>query len=140
MFSSAVVLAALARLPVSVMEDDDMRKHAGQWVAWTRDRRQVLAVADSFADVMKEAAAAGERDPYVKKVPGLSPKAKPFARLDDESDDILEDIRKVICNPDAWLDAPNDSLGGEKPRELISTGRGQEVRYLLRGIEDGITT
>ena len=36
--------------------------------------------------------------------------------------------------------APNNLLGGEKPRDLIRTEREQEVRYLLRGIQDGITT
>jgi Protein of unknown function (DUF2384) len=121
---------------------EDLMKHAGRWVAWTRDRQQVLAVADSFADALKQALAAGEPDPYVKKAPGASPKAgrKPFAILEEESPNIIDDVRKVFPNPDAWLDAPNDSLGGAKPRDLISTQRESEVRYLLRAIEDGITT
>jgi hypothetical protein len=46
----------------------------------------------------------------------------------------------VIPNAEAWLDSPNISLGGEKPRELIGTDMEPEVRYLLRGIKDGITT
>lgn len=121
---------------------EDLMEHAGRWIAWTRDRQRILAVADSFTDAMKQAEAAGESDPYVKKAPGVSPKAarKPFAILDDESPDILDDVRKVIPHHKTWLDAPNDSLGGEKPRDLIGTEREREVRYLLRGIEDGITT
>jgi len=78
----------------------------------------------------------------VKKAPGVSPKAarKPFAILEVESPNILDDVRKVFPDSKAWLDAPNDSLGGEKPRDLIGTEREWEVRQLLRGIEDGITT
>src|SRR5205085_5607469 len=102
----------------------------------------ILAVADSFADAMTRALAAGELDPYVKKAPGVSLAAsrRPFAILEDESPNIIDDVRKVFPDPEAWLDAPNDSLGGEKPRDLISTEREREVRYLIRGIEDGITT
>jgi hypothetical protein len=117
-------------------------EHKGRWVAWTRDRQRVIAVADSFADVMKQAIASGEPDPYVKKAQGVSPEAarKPFAILEDESSNILDDVGKVFPDPETWLDSPNSSLGGEKPRNLISTEREREVRYLLRGIKDGITT
>jgi hypothetical protein len=128
------------RKPDAVMED--LMDHAGRWVAWTRDRQRILAVADSFADAMTQALAAREPDPYVKKMPGTSPKAsrKQFAILEDESPNIIDDVRKAFPDPDAWLESPNDSLGGEKPRDLISTEREAEVRYLLRAIEDGITT
>jgi hypothetical protein len=121
---------------------EDLMEYPGRWVAWTRDRQRVLAVADSFADVMRQAIASGEPDPYVKKAPGGLPEAarKPFALLEDESPNILDDISKVFPDPEAWLDAPNSSLGGEKPRDLIGTEREPEVRYLLRGIQDGITT
>ncbi len=117
-------------------------EYTGRWVAWTRDRQQVLAVADSFADVMNQAIGSGEPDPYVKKAPGVAPETprKPFAILEDESSNILDDVSKVFPNPETWLDSPNSSLGGEKPRNLISTEREREVRYLLRGIQDGITT
>jgi hypothetical protein len=121
---------------------EDFMEYAGRWVAWTRDRQRILAVADSFADVMKKAMESGESDPYVKKAPGVSPEnaRKPFAILEDESPNIIDDVSKVFPDPDTWLDAPNSSLGGEKPRDLIRTGKEQEVRYLLRGIKDGITT
>ena len=129
-----------SKQPNPVMED--LMEYAGRWVAWTSDRQRVVAVADSFADVMKQASASGELDPYVKKAPGISPQAarKPFTILEDESSNIIDDIGKVFPDPDAWLDAPNGSLGGEKPRDLIHTEREQEVRYLLRGMKDGITT
>jgi hypothetical protein len=60
--------------------------------------------------------------------------------LDDESPSILDDVRKMFRNADEWLDAPNSSLGGERPRDLIGTDMEPEVRYVLRGIKDGITT
>ena len=126
--------------PVPVMED--LMEYAGRWVAWTRDRQRVLAVADSFADVMNQAIRSGESDPYVKKIPGVSPEGarKPFVILEDESSNIVDDVSKVVPDPEAWLDSPNSSLGGERPRDLIGTEMEREVRYLLRGIKDGITT
>jgi hypothetical protein len=121
---------------------EDGMEHAGRWVAWTRDRQRILAVGDSFADVMQQAAASGEPDPYVKKAPGVAPEAAraPVAILQDESQDILEDVSQVFPDPNAWLDAPNNSLGGARPRDLIGTERERELRDLLRGIRDGITT
>jgi hypothetical protein len=134
------VLAALSGTQFAPVTEDLM-EHAGRWVAWTRDRQRVLAVADSFADVMQQAIAAGEPDPYVKKAPGVSPAArKTVAVLEDESLNIIDDVKKVFRDPDTWLDSPNNSLGGEKPRDLISTEREREVRDLLRRIQDGITT
>jgi Protein of unknown function (DUF2384) len=147
----AQVLAALSGMtpngssdasnqPVPVTED--LMQHAGRWVAWTRDRQRVLAVADSFADVMNQAIRSGEPDPYVKKVPGVSPEGarKPFVILDDESSNVVDDVSKLVPDADVWLDSPNGSLGGERPRDLIGTEMEREVRYLLRGIRDGITT
>lgn len=117
-------------------------EHAGRWIAWTQDRQRIVAVADSFSDAMAQALAQGESNPYVKKAPGVSPKvaSKPFAIREDESPNIIDDVRKVFPDADAWLNAPNDLLGGEKPCDLIRTEREREVRYLLRGLEDGITT
>jgi hypothetical protein len=91
--------------------------------------------------VMNEAIRPGESDPYVKKVPGVSPGArKPFVILQDESSNIVDDVSKVVPDSEAWLDSPNSSLGGERPRDLIGTEMEREVRYLLRGIKDGIPT
>jgi hypothetical protein len=129
-----------SRQPVPVTED--LMVYAGRWVAWTRDRQRVLAVADSFADVMNQAIRSGESEPYVKKVPGASPNGarKPLVILEDESSNIVDDVSKVIPNSEAWLDSPNSWLGGERPRDLIGTEMEWEVRDLLRGIRDGITT
>jgi hypothetical protein len=117
-------------------------EYAGRWVAWTRDRQRVLALADSFADVMNQAIRSGESDPYVKKIPGDSPDGarKPFVILEDESSNIVDDVSKVVPDSEAWLDSPNSLLGGERPRDLVGTELEQEVRYLIRGIKDGITT
>jgi len=135
------VLAALAGISLEPGRENFM-EHAGRWVAWTRDRQRVLAVADSFADVMQQALASGETAPYVKKTPRVAPDpaAAMAAILDDESPDIRDDISKLFPAADAWLDSPNSSLGGEKPRDLLGTAREREVRDLLRGIQDGITT
>lgn len=121
---------------------EELMEHAGRWVAWSQDRKQILAVADSFAEVMEQAEAAGESDPYVKKAPGIAPNTafKPFQLLEDESPNVIDDVKKVFPTPDAWLNAPNDALGGDKPFDLIGTVREPEVRYLLRGIANGITT
>jgi hypothetical protein len=126
--------------PIPVTEN--LMEYAGRWVAWTRDRQRVLAVADSFTDVMDQAIRSGESEPYVKKLPGVSPESarKPFVLLEDESSNIVDDVRKEIPNSEAWLDSPNCWFGGEKPRDLIGTEMEREVRDLLRGIRDGITT
>jgi|GEM_PF-1023337 len=144
----ANVMAAMAgiapvvpgTLPLSVKED--LMEEAGRWIAWSHDQRKILAVADSFADAVAKAKAQGEHDPYVKKSPGVAekPSRKPFVLLRDESPNILDDIKKVFPDSSEWLDMPNELLGGQTPRELIGTERERELRYLLRGIEDGITT
>jgi len=144
------VLAALAGMKPArssaafnqtVPVTEDVMQYAGRWVAWTNDRQRVVAVADSFADVLNQAIRSGESDPYVKKIPGASPvgSSKPFVILEDESSNIVDDVSKVVPNANAWLDSPNNSLGGERPRDLIGTDMEPELRYLLRGIKDGIT-
>jgi uncharacterized protein (DUF2384 family) len=87
---------------------------------------------------MDQAIRSGEPDPYVKKAPGGA--RKPVATLEDESSDIMDDVSKVVPDAKVWLDSPNSALGGQKPRDLIGTEMEPEVRYLLRGIRDGITT
>ena len=132
--------AAAIGHPVPFMEDP--MQYAGRWVAWTNDRQRVLAVADSYGDVVKQAIRKGESDPYVKKMPGVSAERAraPFVMLADESVNIVDDVNELLPNAQVWLDTPNSSLGGEKPRDLIGTEMEREVRFLLRGIKDGITT
>ena len=43
---------------------------AGQWVAWTADRRRVVAHGDRFDDVCAEAIAAGCQEPLMQRVVG----------------------------------------------------------------------
>ena len=78
----------------------------------------------------------------MKKAPGIAPetKRKPFTLLEDESSNIIDDVNKIFSTPEDWLDAPNDLLGGEKPADLLGTDREVELRYILRGIQDGIIT
>jgi Protein of unknown function (DUF2384) len=134
--------ASSAAVNPSVPVTEDLMQYEGRWVAWTRDRRRIVAVANSFADVVKQANRSGESDPYVKKLPGVSPEGirKPFVILDDESTNIEEDVSKLIPDAEEWLDSPNSLLRGERPRDLIGTDMEPEVRYLLRGIRDEITT
>ena len=113
-------------------------EYAGRWVAWTRDRRRVVAVADSFAEVMDQAIRSGEPDPYVKKAPGGA--HKPVATLEDESSNIMDDVNKVVPDAEVWLDSPNSSLGGQTPARSHRHGDGARGAHLLRGIKYGITT
>jgi hypothetical protein len=121
---------------------EGLMEYAGRWVAWSRNRERVIAVADTYADVMKQALAAGEANPFVKKAPGISPTEarQPFTLLEDESPDILEDLKPLIPELEEWLDTPNVFLGGEKPRDLIGTDREEQIRDLLRGIKHGISS
>ena len=49
-------------------------------------------------------------------------------------------VEALVKEPRRWMDAPNDQLGGEKPRDLIGTNREQRLRDLLRAIRYGIPT
>ncbi len=57
-----------------------------------------------------------------------------------EKQDIRKEIEALVKEPRRWMDAPNDQLGGEKPRDLIGTNREQRLRDLLRAIRYGIPT
>jgi hypothetical protein len=35
--------------------------------------------------------------------------------LDDDDDSLLTEIAEIVLYPDAWLDTPNDRLGGQPP-------------------------
>ena len=119
-----------------------MREEPGKWIAWSKARRAVLAVADTYTDALRLTADLGEWEPEIDKAPGIHPTAaaRPFTLIDDESPNILEDVRRIIPDADEWLDTPNTHLWFEKPRDLIGTDRERQMRYLLRGIRNGITT
>ncbi len=44
-------------------------EYAGQWVAWDRDRKQIVAHGNDVAAVRREAVAAGHSLPLIEKVP-----------------------------------------------------------------------
>lgn len=50
---------------------------------------------------------------------------------------IEEMVRKLVAEPDKWLNTENDQLGGEKPRNLIGTSKEPVLRNLLEAIECG---
>ncbi|HEX8129127.1 MAG TPA: MbcA/ParS/Xre antitoxin family protein [Pyrinomonadaceae bacterium] len=62
--------------------------------------------------------------------------------------ELLEDINSVFSDDlndpiePAWLETPNDQLGGKKPRDLIKSGtEGRlQVRNLLDAIKLGMPT
>ena len=60
--------------------------------------------------------------------------------LPGEEADIRKEIATLVAEPDRWLEAPNDQLGGLKPKDLIGTAREQLLRDLLRAIKYGIPT
>jgi uncharacterized protein (DUF2384 family) len=60
--------------------------------------------------------------------------------LPEEEQDIRKEVASVVADPRRWLDAPNDQLGGRKPKDLIGTEQEQHVRDLLRAIKHGMPT
>ena len=59
----------------------------------------------------------------------------------DESDPLLADIAQIVLYPDAWLDTPNTSFGGLRPRDLLQTEKGRAVLYnLVQNVKYGMFT
>jgi len=59
----------------------------------------------------------------------------------DESDALLADIAKMVLDTDAWLDSPNYSLGGQRPRDLLQTENGRKVLHnLVEAVKHGMIT
>jgi hypothetical protein len=54
--------------------------------------------------------------------------------------DLLDDLRQLVENPEAWLERENDQLGGQAPNTLIATGQEQQVRDLIEAIKHGMHT
>jgi hypothetical protein len=119
-----------------------MSERPGSWIAWNKVGLSVIAITDTYGDALIQANRAGETDPEIEKAAGVHPVAasRLFALLEDESSDVLVDVERIIPNAKEWLDTPNTNLWFEKPRDLVGTDRELHLRYLLRGIRNGITT
>lgn len=60
--------------------------------------------------------------------------------FDGEDSDVRQDAAKIVQNPEQWLNAPNDQLGGLAPNDLIDRGEAGHVRDLIRAIQHGMFT
>jgi uncharacterized protein (DUF2384 family) len=61
--------------------------------------------------------------------------------LDGEKLDIREELKDIVKDPDAWLNQPNDQLGGKRPRDFLGSPETERpLRDLLRAIKHGIPT
>lgn len=60
--------------------------------------------------------------------------------FDDETSNLGDEVKKVIGNPDDWLDAPNDRFEGRSPRDLIGTKEEQRLRDLIRAVKHGMVS
>ena len=114
--------------------------YRGRWLAWDVHQKNIIAAADTYSEIMK--LVTDQDDVVVEKAPGLHPTiaTRPFTLLEDETANIIDDVRKSIPDPDNWLDTPNTRLWCQKPRELVGTPEEKYLRYLIRGIKSGITS
>ena len=59
----------------------------------------------------------------------------------DSDDPLLSEIAEVVLYPEAWLDTPNDRLGGQPPRALLGFESGRELLYnLVQNVKHGMMT
>jgi hypothetical protein len=59
----------------------------------------------------------------------------------EPGDPLLSEIAEVVLCPDAWLDTPNDRLGGQPPRTLLGFEEGRELLYnLVQNVKHGMMT
>ena len=58
--------------------------------------------------------------------------------LPDEIPDLREEVKRLVADPELWLDTPHELLGGQTPNEVIMQGDPQRVRDLLRAIKYGV--
>ncbi len=63
-------------------------------------------------------------------IPKKTPPSTPLLSVEDLA-------RELLADPDKWLDAKNDQLGGEKPRDLVGTPKEPVLRNLLEAIKYG---
>ncbi len=61
--------------------------------------------------------------------------------FEDEKADIQEELKTIVREPDKWLNAPNDQLGGVAPKHLLGSPEKEKLlRDLLRAIKHGMPT
>lgn len=53
-------------------------------------------------------------------------------------EDVEQAARELFAEPEQWLNAPNERLGGEAPADLIARGKTEPVRNLLDSIRHGM--
>jgi hypothetical protein len=58
--------------------------------------------------------------------------------LPDELPDLREEVKRLVADPELWLDTPHELLGGRTSNEVIAQGDRQRVRDLLRAIKYGV--
>jgi hypothetical protein len=62
-------------------------------------------------------------------------------RVLDDTDPLLAEIGEIVLYPDAWLDTPNDRLGGQPPRALLDSDEGREILHnLVQTVKYGMVT
>jgi uncharacterized protein (DUF2384 family) len=60
---------------------------------------------------------------------------------DDEHDSLLNEIAEIVLYPEAWLDTPNDRLGGQPPRAFLESDKGREILHnLVQTVKQGMIT
>jgi uncharacterized protein (DUF2384 family) len=65
---------------------------------------------------------------------------KPAPTVQDQARKEVEELFEDPVVSDTWLNTENPRLGGEKPGELIASGKAQLVRDLIQSIKYGAVT
>lgn len=61
--------------------------------------------------------------------------------VDEEHDSLLAEIAEIVLYPEAWLDTPNDQLGGQPPRIFLGSDEGHEILHnLVQMVKHGMLT
>ena len=81
-----------------------------------------------------------ETEPWTREIMSMVQRAR-IRSFGDDEDLVLAEVAEVVLYPDAWLDTPNDRLGGQAPRDLLSSDVGREVLLaLVQAIKHGMMT
>jgi uncharacterized protein (DUF2384 family) len=59
----------------------------------------------------------------------------------EEHDPLLTEVAEIVLYPEAWLDTPNDRLGGQPPRALLDSDEGRAILLdLVQAVKHGMVT